>query len=85
VPRHDLDLSSLLMGLVLCALAGAVIVAEVAGRSFDPRWLLPSALLLLGTAGIAGSVGRRRSPVSGRHVEQPTSTDEPPNGGSPNR
>jgi hypothetical protein len=85
VPRHELDLSSLLMGLVLCALAAAVIAAEASGRSFDPRWLLPSALLLLGTAGIAGSIGRHRPRADGSQAEQPTSADEPPNGGWQNR
>jgi hypothetical protein len=57
VRRHDLDLASLLSGLVFIAVA----VAGLAGADLDLRWLLPTVLVLLAVAGLSAVLqGRRR-------------------------
>lgn len=58
--KHELDIFSLVMGLLF---VGAALVW---GFSDDPRealegWPVPTLLILVGTAGLAASLLRRRS------------------------
>ena len=63
--RHELDLVSLVTGLVFVAIAAAYLVAEYAGRDISAGWVLPLGLIGLGLAGLTGSVrrGLRSDPV----------------------
>ena len=56
--RHELDLLSLVTGLVFVAIAVAYLVAEYAGRDVSAGWVLPLALIGLGLAGLTGSLRR---------------------------
>ncbi len=56
--RHELDLVSLVTGLVFVAIAAAYLVAEFAGRDVSAGWVLPLGLIGLGLAGLTGSVRR---------------------------
>jgi hypothetical protein len=64
VRRHDIDLTSLVAGLVFVAIATAYLVGEYTDVHVGWRWLLPVALIGLGLAGLAGSLrsGLRREP-----------------------
>ena len=64
--RHELDLTSLIAGIVLAAIAAAYLLAAATGRSVDGAWVLPVGLIGLGLAGLAGSLRRARAiePVS---------------------
>ena len=63
--RHELDLVSLVTGLVFVAIAASYLVAEYAGRDISAGWVLPLGLIGLGLAGLTGSVrrGLRPDPV----------------------
>lgn len=56
--RHELDLVSLVAGLVFVAIAAVYLVAESAGRDVSAGWVLPLGLIGLGLAGLTGSVRR---------------------------
>ena len=60
--RHDLDLTSLVAGLVFVALAALYLVGELTDVHVSWRWVLPLLLIGLGVAGLAGSIrsGMRR-------------------------
>jgi len=60
VLRHDLDLTSLVAGLVFVALATVYLVGALADVSIDAAWVFPLALIGLGVAGLAGSLVRVR-------------------------
>ena len=59
--RHELDLTSLIAGLVLIGVAAAYLVAAATGRRVDGAWVLPFGLIGLGLAGLAGSLRRARA------------------------
>lgn len=58
--RHDLDLTSLVAGLVFVAIAVAYLVGAFTDIHLDGAWVLPLGLVGLGAAGLAGSVARAR-------------------------
>ncbi|MCU0264521.1 MAG: hypothetical protein MUC45_00160 [Actinomycetia bacterium] len=58
--RHDLDLTSLVAGLVFVAIAVAYLVGALTDVRVDGAWVLPLGLIGLGVAGLAGSVARAR-------------------------
>jgi hypothetical protein len=62
VRKHELDLTSLVAGLVFVAIALAYLVGAVTKVHIDAGWVLPFGLVGLGAAGLAGSlrVGLRR-------------------------
>jgi hypothetical protein len=77
--RHELDLTSLIAGLLFVAIAVAYVVGEYTDVSVDGKWVLPAALVGLGIAGLVGGVARtRRSPVDVAD-EEPTEETSPPN------
>jgi hypothetical protein len=56
VPRHDLDLTALVTGLVFVAF-GLVFVIDGAGwADVDLRWIAPVLLVALGAAGLAAAL-----------------------------
>lgn len=59
--RHDLDLTSLVWGVLFLAIAavGAVTVLGDGWR-LDPRWVVPGLLLLLGGVGLLSALAPRR-------------------------
>jgi hypothetical protein len=61
VERHDLDLSSLVVGLVFLA-TGVLLALDGAGwADLDLRWIAPAVLIGFGAAGLAAALrpGRR--------------------------
>jgi hypothetical protein len=61
VRRHELDVFSLVAGLVFVAVAIGHLLDEGAGLDFDGRWIAPVVLVALGAAGLGG-VLRGREP-----------------------
>jgi hypothetical protein len=64
VRKHDLDLTSLIAGIVFVVIAAAYLVGVYTDVHIGAGWVLPVALIGLGAAGLAGSVrrGLRRTP-----------------------
>ena len=58
--RHAFDMTSFLFGLVLGAAAVGFILADELSWDIDGRWVLPTALILLGVVGIAGAFSGMR-------------------------
>ena len=60
--RHELDLTSLVAGLVFIGIAVAYLIGSYTSVRIDAGWVLPIGLVGLGVAGLAGSlrVGLRR-------------------------
>jgi hypothetical protein len=71
VRRHDLDLTSLVAGLVFVALAAVYLVGSLTDVHIGWRWVVPLLLIGLGVAGLAGSL---RSGL--RRPEEPAALDE---------
>lgn len=59
--RHGRDAMSLVLGLVLLAVAGLFLLVDLTDRSPDLRWVGPVLLIGIGIAGLAAAV-RRREP-----------------------
>jgi hypothetical protein len=77
VRRHDLDLVSLITGVVFALVAVAHLVGAATGDSLDPLWLAPALLIGLGVAGLAGALrsgGRTDEPTDDRTDDR---TDDP--------
>ncbi len=69
--RHELDLTSLVAGLVLIGVAAAYLVGHLTDVRVDGSWVAPLALIGLGLAGLAGGVSRvRRGGSDGQQPEQ---------------
>ncbi len=68
--RHDLDLTSLICGVVFAVVAATHLIAASSGERVELVWLFPVLLVGLGVAGIAGAL---RS--TGR-TDDPTPVDE---------
>jgi hypothetical protein len=62
VRRHELDLTSLIAGLVFVGVAVAYLVGTYTDTRIGAGWLLPIALIGLGLAGLAGAVRRGLRP-----------------------
>lgn len=58
--RHDLDLTSLIAGMVFLIVAASHLLAAATGSGANLGWLVPAALVAVGVAGL-GSALRRRS------------------------
>jgi hypothetical protein len=62
LPRHPRDVVSLVLGLLVLAVAGLFLLADLGGRSVDLRWAGPVSLITVGALGLAASVRRRSDP-----------------------
>jgi hypothetical protein len=71
--RHELDLTSLVAGLVFIGIAVAYLIGSYTSVRIDAGWVLPIGLVGLGVAGLAGSlrVGLRRDDPA----KEPTPAD----------
>lgn len=59
--RHELDLVSLVAGVLFTGAAAAFLVGELTDVRVDPAWVVPVVLVGLGLAGLAGVLlGRAR-------------------------
>lgn len=54
--RHELDLTSLVAGLVFVGIAVAYLIGAYTDVHIDAGWVLPIGLVGLGLAGLAGSL-----------------------------
>lgn len=59
--RHDLDLFSLVAGVVFLVIAVGHLLDVGGGVNLDGRWVAPVVLLGLGVAGLAGVLRRTSS------------------------
>ena len=62
--RHELDLTSLVTGVIFVAVGGAFLVDLMVDISLDPRWLAPLVLIGVGIAGLLSAVPIGRTPAS---------------------
>jgi hypothetical protein len=79
VRRHDLDLVSLITGVVFALVAVAHLVGAATGDALDPLWLAPVLLIGLGVAGLAGALrsGGRTDDFASRSDDSGGRTDDP--------
>jgi hypothetical protein len=65
VKPHDLDLVSLVTGLLFLAIGVLAVVAGATDLDFDKRWIGPAVLITIGVGGVGtvalGEVRSRRS------------------------
>ena len=71
--RHELDLTSLVTGLVFVAIAVAYLVGQYTNLDVSAGWVLPLGLIGLGLAGLTGSVRRG---LRGSPAEPPPAADD---------
>jgi hypothetical protein len=57
--RHPRDAVSLVMGLVLCAIATLFLVEDIGDGNVDLRWVAPAVLIGIGVIGLSASARRR--------------------------
>lgn len=72
--RHDLDLNSLICGVVFLLVAGTHLVAAASGEDVNLAWLFPVLLVGLGVAGLAGALRSSPRPDDPAPVEDGTAT-----------
>ena len=79
--RHELDVFSLVSGLVFAAVAVVYLVAAATDSEVEGRWVIPLALIALGVGG-AGRIRRprpaQRSRIRHQRRGQPPAGIEPP-------
>lgn len=56
--RHELDVTSLVAGVLFVVAGIAFVVGEVSGLRLDARWLVPMLLVGAGAIGLAGALRR---------------------------
>jgi hypothetical protein len=79
--RHELDVASLVTGLVFVAIAVVYLVSAYTDTNVSAGWVLPLGLIGLGLAGLAGSLRRGlRSELPSAPAAAPVSKapQEPP-------
>ncbi|MHB0927402.1 MAG: hypothetical protein ACYC3W_00540 [Candidatus Nanopelagicales bacterium] len=54
--KHPFDVTAFIWGLLFLTGAAALLLDEYVHVSFDPKWLLPAALVTLAIGGIASSL-----------------------------
>jgi hypothetical protein len=59
--RHPRDAVSLILGLLLVAIAGGFLLTDATDVNLDAHWVWPAVLIGIGMIGLAASVGRRQS------------------------
>jgi hypothetical protein len=61
VKRHELDLTSLVAGVIFVAVGGTFLLDLLVDMALDPRWLAPLVLIGVGLAGLLSAVPMGRS------------------------
>jgi len=61
VSRHERDLVSLMLGLLIVLLVGVFLVADLTDLSVDGRWVVPVLLIGVGAVGLLGTLRSRAS------------------------
>jgi hypothetical protein len=81
--RHELDLTSLVAGVVFVAIAVAYLVGEYTNLDVSAGWVLPLGLVGLGVAGLTGTLrrGLRRDPAEPGEPPATAAVDERPTAG----
>jgi hypothetical protein len=69
VSRHDVDVVSLVSGLVFAAIAGAYAIVRATNASFDAHWVFPA--LFIGLGLVLGAVAVRRLTSSAAAATDP--------------
>jgi hypothetical protein len=82
VRKHELDVFSLLAGMVFVAVAVVHLVTANTTHSTDVRWVFPVAMVLVGLASLVGLVRRgarepepARSPAPSQAPEEAADTE----------
>jgi len=57
--RHEVDVVSMVSGLLLVLLAGLFLLDELTSLSLDAQWVVPVVLLNVGVAGLVTSLRSR--------------------------
>ena len=71
--RHELDVFSLVTGLLFVAVAAGHLLDESSQLDFDGRWVVPLVMVAIGVAGLAGLVrGREPRPADATTAEAST-------------
>ncbi|HEX5017447.1 MAG TPA: hypothetical protein VFX15_07670 [Actinomycetes bacterium] len=73
--KHSFDITSFLFGIIFGAAAAGFLLAEGFSWDVDGRWVLPSALIILGVAGIAGAISGLRPANSSEDAEETPAED----------
>ena len=75
--RHDLDMVSLITGVVFAVVAATHLLSAASDNSLDPRWLIPVLLIGLGAAGLAGALrsSRPEEPATQPEAQTPGRPD----------
>jgi hypothetical protein len=77
VRRHELDLTSLVTGVVFVAVGAVFLTDLVVDIALDPRWLAPLVLIAVGLAGLLSSMPvRRPAPARDDDAADVDATDE---------
>jgi hypothetical protein len=58
--RHPRDAVSLILGLLLMAIAGVFLLTDATDVNLDARWVWPAVFIGIGMIGLAASVRRRQ-------------------------
>lgn len=78
--RHELDLVSLVAGLLFIVVAGVHVGARASDHDLDLQWTLPVLLLLVGVLGLLGALrGQRGTPSVDVDVSAGPTGAEPDN------
>jgi len=57
--RHEVDVVSMVSGLLIVLLAGLFLLDDLTSLSVDTRWVVPMVLLTVGIAGLVTSLRSR--------------------------
>lgn len=74
--RHELDVFSLVTGLVFVVVAAGHILDEASQVDFDGRWVVPLVMVAIGVASLAG-LARGRGRDHAADADARTTEDEP--------
>lgn len=76
--RHELDLTSLVAGVIFMGIGTAFLVDLVVDIALDPRWLAPFVLIGVGIAGLLGSVPTRTPAVHADDADRDDAAHDDP-------
>jgi len=77
VRRHELDLTSLVAGVIFMGIGATFLVDLAVDVALDPRWLAPVMLIAIGLAGLLGSLPTRQPAQDEPGVDVEDTVDDP--------